>query len=235
MQWTKVDSDQVRRQGFALLPPLAPDLVARAKKMIDDDFAAYPPHSQADWDWARDNTFCAQLADTHALDFLCFDSGAFEFAEGALGPLSRSVTAQIARRRQGNLGRPHIDGFYPKDQEPADTPDAVLGIYLTDVLAADDGAFETWPDQRAMVKSWARNFRGTPPRATPEIEIANPEDGRALLGPKGTAFLVHGALPHRNAMRKTATGYRDAVFFRFYRLPPKRDVLALLQSGAAGW
>lgn len=47
---------------------------------------------------------------------------------------------QIALRFPDDSGVPHIDGFYDDPHEDADTPNTVLGIYLTDV-GPDDGPF----------------------------------------------------------------------------------------------
>ena len=129
---------------------------------------------------------------------------------------------------------PHIDGFYPADDEPANTPDALIGIYLTDVTRREQGAFAVWPKAREQIAGWARELEGIPKRAAGHPPLDRIGPGAALLGRKGTAFLAHGALPHCN-LRRQIGGYRDAIFFRLYRRKPHRDVLALLRSGGKGW
>jgi hypothetical protein len=235
MKWTSDHASDIRHQGWTLLPErLAPAVVKRGRALIAEDFARDPPPDDDAWRRCAHGTFCIRLVEAGALDFLVRETGVLDFAGTAIDHLQQGLRAQVARRRRGDAGVPHIDGFYPVDDEPANTPDAIIGIYLSDVTRREQGAFTVWPKARERVVRWARRQKSLPMRSAgmPALERLGP--GRPLLGPKGTAFLAHGALPHCN-LRRAVGGYRDAVFFRLYRRAPYRDVLGLLRSGGNGW
>jgi hypothetical protein len=235
MIWTAAHERDIRRQGYTLLPErLDGALVRLARSLIADDFSRSRPNDDEEWRQAGAATFCKHLVETGALNFLAIESGALAFASQAIDHLNEGISAQVARRRRGDAGVPHIDGFYPADNEAANTPDAVLGIYLTDVTRREQGSFAVWPKARDGIARWARQLQEIPKRSTVQPPLIRLGRGAALLGRQGTAFLAHGALPHCNLRRETR-GYRDAIFFRLYRRKPHRDVLALLQSGGTGW
>jgi hypothetical protein len=236
MNWTASNDDDINRQGFTVLPDrISAALVGLAARLIDDDFANAPPRTDLEWETCAADTFCKSLVEQGKLNFLATDSGAFTFANQGIGCLDTRLTAQVARRRQGDVGGPHIDGFYPEDDNAVNAPEAVLGIYLTDVTSREDGAFEVWPEARPRVAEWAASLAEVPRRSAGMPALDDLTSGIPLLGPKGMAFLSHGILPHRNAERTATEGYRDAVFFRFYRSNGYRDVLALLKRGGTGW
>lgn len=236
MDWTASNDEEILRQGYTVLPrPVSAALIGLATRLINDDFAKSPPRTKAEWDVCAADTFCKSLVEQGRLDFLATDSGAFTFANQGIGCLNTQLRAQIARRRQGEMGGPHIDGFYPADGGAVNTPEAVLGIYLTDVTRREDGAFEVWPEARPRVAEWAAGLAEVPRRSGGMPVAHELTSGIPLLGPKGMGFLAHGTLPHRNAKRTVEEGYRDAVLFRFFRSEGYRDVLGLLKSGGTGW
>ena len=235
MKWTAANERDIRRKGWTLLPGrVSPALVARARALIAEDFARDPPKDDEDWKRCAAGTFCRRLVEEGALNFLATETGALGFAAQAIDHLHDGLGAQLARRRRGDAGVPHIDGFYPEDDEPANTPDAIIGIYLTDVTRREQGAFAVWPVARERIARWARRQKELPKRSAGMPSLGRLGRGTPLLGRRGTAFLAHGALPHCNLGRE-AKGYRDAVFFRLYRRKPHRDVLALLKSGGRSW
>ncbi len=235
MKWTAGNARDIRARGWTLLPArLSPALVERARALIAEDFARAPPRGDEEWKRCAAGTFCGHLVEEGALNFLATESGALAFAAEAIDHLGEGLRAQVARRRRGDAGVPHIDGFYPVDGEPANTPDAIIGIYLTEVMRREQGAFAVWPKAREQIRRWARVLDEVPKRSTGMPPLRCISRGAALLGRKGTMFLAHGALPHCN-LRRESRGYRDAVFFRLYRRNAHRDVLALLKSGGAGW
>jgi len=235
MKWTAGNARDIRTRGWTLLPErLSPALVERARALIAEDFARAPPRDDEEWKSCAAGTFCGHLVEEGALNFLAGDGGALAFAAEAIDHLGEGLRAQVARRRRGDAGVPHIDGFYPEDGEPANTPDAIIGIYLTDVMRREQGAFAVWPKAREQIRTWARMLGEVPKRSAAMPPLGRMGRGAALLGRKGTAFLAHGALPHCN-LRRESRGYRDAVFFRLYRRNAQRDVLALLRSGGTGW
>ncbi len=235
MKWTPSNARDIRQAGWTLLPHRLPAaLVERARALIAKDFACDPPRDDEAWEKCAHGTFCLRLVEAGALDFLVTESGAIDFAAEAIDRLQEGLRAQVARRRRGDAGVPPIDGFYPEDEEPANTPDAIIGIYLSDVTRREQGAFAVWPKARHRIARWARALEALPMRAVGHPRLDRIGPGKALLGRKGTVFLAHGALPHCN-LRREIRGYRDAVFFRLYRRKPYRDVLGLLRSGGTGW
>ena len=235
MRWTAEHVRAIREEGWTLMPKRLPGaLVNRARALISEDFAGDPPRDDDAWRKCAHGTFCLHLVETGALDFLVTESGALAFATEAIDHLQEDLRAQIARRRRGDAGTPHIDGFYPADDEPANTPDAIIGIYLSDVSRREQGAFAVWPEARERIRRWARRQKTLPMRSAGMPALEQLGRGHPLLGRKGTVFLAHGALPHCNLRRETR-GYRDAVFFRLYRRAPYRNVLALLRSGGTRW
>ncbi len=235
MKWTADHERAIREQGSTLLPERLPGaLVERARDLIAEDFARDPPRDDDAWTRCANATFCLRLVEEGALDFLVRESGVLDFAAAAIDHLQQGLRAQVARRRRGDAGVPHIDGFYPADDEPANTPDAIIGIYLSDVMRREQGAFAVWPKARQRIARWARALEALPTRSLGHPRLDRIGPGRALRGRKGTVFLVHGTLPHCN-LRREVGGYRDAVFFRLYRRAPYRDVLGLLRSGGKGW
>jgi hypothetical protein len=239
MDWTIENDQDMRDKGYTVLPQrVSAPLIELAAGLIVRDFLTSEPRTLAEWEFCGNKTFCKDLIESDSLRFLVMESGAFAFGCQGIGSLDQSdFSIQVARRRFGDEGTPHIDGFYYSagDDSPADTPDAVLGIYLTDVLRISDGPFEVWPEARALVRDWAKGMTVTPRRSCYPPFLANLASGQPVLGPRGTAFIAHGALPHRNARRTAQQDYRDAVFFRLYRSADTRNVLKILQSGGDRW
>ena len=235
MNWTAEHARAIRERGWTPLPKrVPPGLVNRARTLIAEDFSRNPPGNDEAWEKAAHGTFCLRLVEAGALDFLVAESGVLAFATAAIDHLQPGLRAQVARRRCGDAGTPHIDGFYPADDGLANTPDAIIGIYLTDVMQREQGAFAVWPKARDRIGRWARKLEALPARSAGHARLDRIGPGAALLGPKGTVFIVHGALPHCN-LRREIRGYRDAAFFRLYRQKPYRDVLSLLRSGGSRW
>jgi len=239
MDWTIRNDQDIRDRGYTVLPRrISASLIARAARLVAQDFLTSEPRTQREWEFCSKSTFCKGLIDADSLRFLVMDCGAFAFGCQGIGCLDQSdFSIQVARRRYGDEGTPHIDGFYysPDDDGPANTPDAVLGIYLTDVLRISDGPLEVWPEARALVRNWAKSMIAPPRKSCHPAFLAELTSGNPILGPMGTAFIVHGALPHRNAKRTVERGYRDAVFFRLYRSAGARSVVKILQSGGDHW
>lgn len=133
----------------------------------------------------------------------------------------RGLGVQIALRMPGEGGIRHIDGI--ADGNPADPriPNAVLGVYLSDV-GERDGAFAVWPQlwddlrrygARLKYDSHADDDRR---QYNAIIEAGGDIPPHVVTGGAGTAFLVHGGLPHCN-LANLGTGIRYALFARYYR------------------
>lgn len=130
---------------------------------------------------------------------------------------------QVGLRLPGESGVPHVDGIaFGADPADPQIPDAVLGVYLSDV-GPDDGALAVWPGARADVAAYGREQLRDPGRdrdrrlydgMVHDAVLASAP--RRLVGPAGTTFLSHGALVHANATN-AGTGVRYALFVRFFR------------------
>ena len=191
MKWTGGHALDIRRQGWTLLSERLPAvLVKRARDLIAEDFARDPPRDDEAWKKCSHETFCPRLVEAGALDFLVRESGVLDFAAAAADHLQPGLRAQVARRRRGDAGVPHIDGFYPAEDEPANTPDALIGIYLSDVTRREQGAFAVWPKARERILRWARKLNAVPLRSAGHPPLDRIGPGRALFGLKGTVFLA---------------------------------------------
>src|SRR5262249_6321867 len=127
MNWTAEHARAIRERGWTLLPKrVATALVERARTLIAEDFSRNPPRTDEAWERAAHGTFCLGLVEAGALDFLMMESGVFDFTAAAIDHLQAGLRAQVARRRRGDAGVPHIDGFYPADDGLANTPDAII-------------------------------------------------------------------------------------------------------------
>lgn len=218
----------LRTQGCAILPQrVVPDLVGAAFAKINGDLGRNGL-DPAELDRFKNKTFCPGIVASPEIAAL-FGGPVAAFVRDYVGEC-QTGDVQIALRFPGDSGVPHIDGFYDDPHEDADTPNAVLGIYLSDV-GPSDGPFVTWPDHVAGVERWARNLPAMPKRNAPLVFAASISSQPVpVLGPAGTAFLCHGVLPHMNALHRGA-GIRYAVFRRYYA--PRyagRDVWSMLKD-----
>jgi hypothetical protein len=219
---------QLAGQGFAVLPfRVEAGLVAAALRRINQDLGRNGI-DPAKLDRFRNKTFCPGILD--APEIAALTGGPVEaFVRALVGPYETGE-AQIALRFPGDAGVPHIDGFYDDPVAEADTPNAVLGVYLSEV-GPGDGAFAVWPDHVATIERWAAALPAAPRRdARLPVAGLDPASGQPVTGPMGTAFLCHGLLPHMNALHR-GPGIRYAVFRRCYA--PRyagRDVWAMLKD-----
>lgn len=208
--------EQVRELGFAYLPPVSLALISGAQQRIQ----GVPPGNYDHFP---------------GLNHLFGQSGLHDLAESLvqnISPLQHTV--QLTRRAMSDGGGAHLDGYEPPDHNSEiDTPDAVLGIYLSDVPAPKYGAFTVWPDGRVAIRTWALGLKQLPMKS----ENQQPSAGEPLhvFGAAGTAFMIHGAVQHCNAMREIEEGTRDAVFVRVYRNQHPRDIMSILRSGGRDW
>lgn len=206
--------DQIRELGFAYLLPVRPELIERAQRDIQNVKAG--DHDQHP-----------------GLSYLFSETGIHDQANRLVGGINHlPEQLQLTRRQNGDGGHAHLDGYWPENEERINTPDAVLGVYLSDVPAPRYGAFKVWSDGRSAVQTWAKPLINLPKKNESQPE----KQGEPLhvLGAAGTAFIIHGAVQHCNELRTIEPGLRDAVFLRVYR-QERRDVLAMLKSGGNSW
>ncbi len=220
--------ETLRTQGCVVLPQRVDRaLVGAALAAINADLGCNGL-DPAELDRFKNKTFCPGIIARPEITAL-FGGPVADFVRDYVGA-TETHGVQIALRFPGDTGVPHIDGFYDDPHEDADTPNAVLGIYLTEV-GPGDGPFVTWPDHVAAVERWARGLPSIPKRNAPlSFATSISSEPKPVHGPAGTAFLCHGVLPHMNALHRGA-GIRYAVFRRYYA--PRyadRDVWGMLKD-----
>jgi hypothetical protein len=134
----------------------------------------------------------------------------------------RGLGVQIALRMPGEGGVRHIDGIASADPGDPRIPNAVLGVYLSDV-GEHDGAFAVWPQLRDDLRRYGARLQNDSHADDDRQQYKEIIEGlnrdippHVVTGGAGAAFLVHGGLPHRN-ITNLGTGIRYALFARYYR------------------
>jgi hypothetical protein len=129
---------------------------------------------------------------------------------------------QIALRMPGEGGIRHVDGIADGSPEDPRIPNAVMGVYLSDV-GTHDGAFAVWPQLRDDLRRYGERLQHDAHADDDRLEYNTiiEAQGRDLpphviTGRPGTAFLIHGGMAHCN-LPNLGTGIRHAVFARYYR------------------
>lgn len=220
--------ERLRSEGCVVLPRrVEPGLVAAALAKINEDLGRNGL-DPAQLDRFKNKTFYPGIIADQAIMAL-FQGPVAAFVRDYVGECQTNEI-QIALRFPGDAGTPHIDGFYDDPHADADTPNAILGIYLSDV-GPGDSEFATWPDHVANVERWAASLPAVPKRNAPlGFAAAITSKPKPVHGSAGTAFLCHGILPHMNGLHRGA-GIRYAVFRRYYA--PRyagRDVWSMLKD-----
>jgi ectoine hydroxylase-related dioxygenase (phytanoyl-CoA dioxygenase family) len=114
---------------------------------------------------------------------------------------------------------PHIDGVYsPGNGVPPGKLShftALIGVFLSDVPAADRGNFTVWPGSHRLLAEHVRQHgRAAIATSFPALPLPAP---RAILARAGDAVLAHYQLAHGIAPN-LGPHIRYAVFFRLYHV-----------------
>lgn len=133
-------------------------------------------------------------------------------------------SAQIALRFPGDNTETqgwHVDGIPTEGNGvPAgdwvDKCEAILGVYLSDVLQASEGALVISPGSQKEVTAFVEKYgwgvlrRGVLPPGTITVHT------HEILGKAGIAILFHPLMVHR-VMPNLGRNIRYAIYFRYYR------------------
>jgi hypothetical protein len=218
-------SDTERRlletEGYVLLPGIVPaERVRAALRAINASLGGVgiPPDRLVQF---RAQSFCPELQQDPVVVDLYQATAVREVAESLIGPgRIRPVRgAQIALRfptlEAPRPPVPHLDGMHtPTNGVPEGTIanfTALVGVFLSDVLAPDSGNFTVWPGSHLL---YAQYFREHGPesllRGMPPVELPAP---RQVLARAGDAVICHYLLGHGVASNASPF-VRYAVFFR---------------------
>ena len=168
----------------------------------------------------RARTFCPELIS--APEILALYRTAAGLVASAAGRVREPTHAQIALRFPGGEPTtppvPHIDGMPTADNGiPPGTLHhftALLGVFLTDVAAAQRGNFLVWPgSHRVLEAQFRRHGAASIVSGLPDLLVAP----RPLTARAGDVVLAHYALAHAAAPNLGAQ-VRYAVFFRLSHL-----------------
>jgi len=243
MNWEHNNTSEMAQRGWSILSGrVEQNLVQTALRAIyenrDKSLDVLPKYHY--------DTFCPDLCNpdqySKPITDLLFESGISECVDAVMGEgldWETSKKPQIAIRwTESPNATLHLDGFPNATSEsPANIPDAILGIYLTDVQSIDDGALIVAPQSRPTIAGWAAAMTQAPRQCDRSALQSSFIDTHTetITGLSGTAFLCHGALPHKNANRISA-GERVAVYFRLYlQADAALPRLRFLQMNTWGW
>ncbi|HEY6793729.1 MAG TPA: hypothetical protein VI248_03490 [Kineosporiaceae bacterium] len=109
---------------------------------------------------------------------------------------------QVALRFPGPQGYAHLDGLGLASNGDRYVPSAIVIVYLADV-GPDDSPFTAWPEAFPRVQDLAWESLAGRPEEEVRQELVDlvygqtlTEGAESLVGPAGSTFLAHPALPH---------------------------------------
>jgi ectoine hydroxylase-related dioxygenase (phytanoyl-CoA dioxygenase family) len=126
-------------------------------------------------------------------------------------------SAQIALRFPGNRKSIidwHVDGVLELGDETGRKCGAILGIYLSDVLTAEDGPIHVVSGSHLEVAAFAK-AHGWHVMRRGNLPTFPPGHFGPILGKAGTAILFHPHLVHR-VLPNHGPHIRYAIYFRYY-------------------
>lgn len=176
-------------------------LTARAIELITDwyisemdarDVAAY-----------TERTFAPQLGEHPDLLALFYNSGVDALARELVGSFSPVTKVQVQLRLSDSsgIGQPwkdmHVDGVSCPHLDPAElrTFTLLVGIVLSDIASADDGALHYVEGGHLAMSKWFRDewSLGITSQVPPQIDATK---GFPFLGDVGDVLLMHHLVPH---------------------------------------
>ncbi|MFJ2195354.1 phytanoyl-CoA dioxygenase family protein [Streptomyces violaceusniger] len=203
MTLTPEEKHTFKRDGAVIRRGLiAPELVRRAASLVEnwyrdrlkaDDVPAY-----------SQRTFAPELGSHPDILALYGGTGAADLAGDLLGDTAPIKTAQIQIRVPESEfpgvqpEKPmHVDGVSCPHLDPRElrTFSLLVGVVLSDVTSAQDGALRYQPGGHRTMADWFRSewSLGMTEQVPPEV---NHEQGVPLLGAPGDVLLMHHLVPH---------------------------------------
>jgi hypothetical protein len=224
-------AEEMATHGYAALEPLPPEVVRAARRQITQWIGRGMTDPSREVG-SREELFQEFSWNSYGDDDL---RGSTEL-DACYRPLEQILSSvvglgtrfrytprgtQVALRFPGPPGSVHIDGLGLATNNGRYVPSAIVMVYLGDV-GPDDSPFTAWPEAFAQIQAFARKSLAGMPEHRVRQEMVSivrgqtlAEGAQQLLGPAGSAFLAHPALPHCVGAG-TGTDIRYATLRRFY-------------------
>ncbi|MGI5515711.1 phytanoyl-CoA dioxygenase family protein [Streptomyces sp. CA-106131] len=211
---------------------VAPALVQRATSLVGTWYRDLKP---GDIPAYSQRTFAPELGNHPDILALYGETDAAELATELLGDTLRVTTAQIQIRVPESEfpdAQPekamHVDGVSCPHLDPRElrTFSLLVGVILSDVSSAQDGALHYQPAGHHTMAGWFRTqwSLGMTEQVPPEVDH---ERGVPLLGAPGDVLLMHHLVPHSVGRNLTPFPRVMAYFRVSHPDHPRRPLEAL--------
>ncbi|MET8027686.1 MULTISPECIES: phytanoyl-CoA dioxygenase family protein [Streptomyces] len=233
MPLTLEEKDTFKRDGVLIRRALvAPALVQCATSLVGTWYRDLKP---GDIPAYSRRTFAPELGSHPDILALYGETSAAELATDLLGNTLPVTTAQIQIRvpeSEFPNAQPekamHVDGVSCPHLDPRElrTFSLLVGVVLSDVSSARDGALHYQPGGHHTMADWFRTqwSLGMTEQVPPEIDQAS---GVPLLGAPGDVLLMHHLVPHSVGRNLTPFPRVMAYFRVSHPAHPRRRLEAL--------
>ncbi|WP_338676736.1 phytanoyl-CoA dioxygenase family protein [Streptomyces sp. SCSIO 30461] len=233
MPLTSEEKDAFKRDGVVIRRGLiASELVHRATSLIDTWYRDLKP---SDIPAYNQRTFAPELESHPDILALYRDTEAAELTTDLLGDTLPVASAQIQIRvpesefpgMQPEKAM-HVDGVSCPHLDPRElrTFSLLVGVVLSNVSSAQDGALHYQPGGHRTMTDWFRTqwSLGMTEQVPPEIDQ---QQGVPLLGSPGDVLLMHHLIPHSVGRNLTPFPRVMAYFRLSHPDHPRRRLEAL--------
>ncbi|MET9292296.1 phytanoyl-CoA dioxygenase family protein [Streptomyces sp. NPDC003077] len=233
MPLTREEKDAFKRDGVVIRRGLvAPALVHRASSLIETWYRDLQPNDIPAY---SQRTFAPELGSHPDILALYGQTEAAELATVLLGAILPVTTTQIQVRVPESEfpgvqpeKTMHVDGVSCPHLDPRElrTFSLLVGVVLSDVSSAQDGALHYQPGGHHTMADWFRTqwALGMTEQVPPEI---GHEQGVPLLGVPGDVLLMHHLVPHSVGRNLTPFPRVMAYFRVSHPHHPRRRLEAL--------
>ena len=215
-----LNEDQLREfseRGFIIVPGVvAPDVIHRAQRRIDELLATDPPPEGH----VGNHFYFLKAADEPDLIAPLTEGrpSGFDYAASlaAPGALKEPWQVQVALNIPPfphRPGRPHIDAANA-EPDPAVVPNTftlLAGVFVTDQTAADSGNLWVWPGTHRTHAEYFRERGVEMFCAYPDINLPEPEQ---VMARAGDLLLAHYLLGHNIGGNFASDRIRRMLYYR---------------------
>ncbi|WP_335989978.1 phytanoyl-CoA dioxygenase family protein [Glycomyces sp. MUSA5-2] len=198
---------------------VAPELISRARELVDDWY--HEAMDPALIDGYTQRTFAPEFKSHPDLLALFAQSPAAELAAELLGTFRPVATMQLQIRvPEGRLSTPqpeksmHVDGVACPHLDPNElrTFSLLAGVVLSDITDPQGGALHYQPGGHQAMSEWFQSewSQGLTKQVPPELDA---QSGTPFLGRPGDLLLMHHLVPHAVG-RNFGAEPRIMVYFR---------------------